>query len=274
MKRIKIARLILVLIFLFSIFLFIQEAGAFQFNVDPPKLSLSIKPGEKKSGYIHITNTSKKDIIHIKAYSLDVIYLPDGSNDFVPLSSTPWSLKDWLKINPNEFYILPNQEQIVRFQVKLPPEAKGGFYGVIFFEMNSPQPVKKEQATITIGVRIGTIVLVEAAGTAEYAAKINALDVVKKENSYEIGCTIQNSGNILIRPFGKAQILNADNNKVAAEISVNPNKEGIFPQTSRKLTTDCKEPLGEGRYLVRVLLDYGGETLLGAQASFNANSRE
>jgi hypothetical protein len=273
MKRFQKTKLIFALIFVSWLSCFVPSAGAFQFNVDPPKVSLSIKPGEKKSGYIHITNTSKKDIIHIKAYSLDVIYLPDGSNDFVPVGSTPWSLKDWLKINPNEFDILPNQEQTVRFQVKLPPEVKGGFYGVIFFEMNSPQQLKKEQTTITIGVRIGTIVLVEAAGTAEYAAKINALEIVKKDNGYQIGCTIQNSGNILIRPFGKAQILNAAN-KVAVEVSLNPNKEGIFPQTSRKLTVDYKEPLGQGQYLVRLLLDYGGETLLGAQASFNANSGE
>jgi len=270
MRRFKISGLIFVFLFLLSVFSLIPDAGAFQFNVDPPKLSLSIKPGQKKSGYVRITNTSSKDTIHIKAYPLDLIYLPDGTNDFVPLSSTPWSLGSGLKINPSEFDILPDKEQTVRFQVKVPPDAKGGYYGVIFFENYSPQPVKKGQTTLTIGVRIGSIVLVEVIGTSVYDAKLNALDVVKKDNNYRIECIIQNSGNILIRPFGTTQILDS-NNKVAAHMNVNPNKEGIFPQTSRKFTIDSEQPLGQGKYIVRILLDYGGETLLGGQASFNVD---
>lgn len=273
MKRLRRPKLIFVLFFSLWLFFFISDACAFQFNVDPPKLSLNIKPGDKKSGYITITNTNPKDTIHIKAYALDLIYLPDGTNDFVPLGSTPWSLGDGVKIKPDEFDIPPNQEQLVRFQVKVPAQAQGGYYGVIFFEMLSPQPIKKDQTTLTIGVRIGTIVLVEVAGTSVYEAKLAALAVVKKDNHYQIEYIIQNSGNILIRPFGTAQILDAQG-KVAAKMDVNSNKEGIFPQTSRKFTVDCKESLRKGRYVVRLLLDYGGETLLGAETSFDVNLTE
>ena len=270
MKRLRRLKLIFVSLSSLWLFFFISDASAFQFNVDPPKLSLSIKPGDKKSGYITITNTNPKDSIHIKAYVLDLIYLPDGSNDFVPLGSTPWSLGSWVKIKPDEFDIPPNKEQVVRFQVRVPPETKGGYYGVIFFEMLSPQPIKKDQTTLTIGVRIGTIVLVEVAGTPTYEARLVGLAVVKKDNNYQIECTIQNSGNILIRPFGIAQILDAQG-KVAAKMDINSSKEGIFPQTNRKFTVNCKESLREGPYVVRIILDYGGGTLLGGQTSFNVN---
>ncbi len=259
-------RLIISLCFFF----FITEAFAFQFNVDPPKLNLNVKPGDKKSGYITITNTNPKDSIHIKSYPLDLVYLPDGSNDFVPLGSTPWSLGTWIKIKPEEFDIGSNQEQVVRFQVKAPSDAQGGYYGVIFFEMFSPQTIKNEQATITIGVRIGTIILAEVTGTAVYEAKIVDLEAAKKDDNYQIQYTIENSGNILVRPFGTAQILDT-RGKVVAKIEVNPNKEGIFPQTSRKFTVDYNKPLGEGRYVVRIVLDYGGETLLGAETALDVN---
>jgi hypothetical protein len=267
MKRLKRLKLILILFSVLSPLFFISPARAFQFNVDPPKVILSIKPGDKKSGYVTITNTSPKDSVHLKAYPLDVIYLPDGSNDFVPLGSTPWSLGEWLKIKPDEFDIPPKQEQVIRFQVKVPPKARGGYYGVIFFEMRSPQTITKDQATVTIGVRIGTIVLVEVAGTSAYEASLNTLTVVKKDNKYQVECTIQNSGNILIRPFGTIQILDPGG-KVVTQMALNPNKEGVFQQTSRKFTVVCKEPLKEGQYVVRALLDYGGEKLLGGQVAF------
>mgnify|MGYP001559914052 CR=1 FL=1 len=260
-------------IFLFCFVFFISDAAAFQFNVDPPKLILNVKPGEKKSGYIRITNTSAKGATHIKAYSLDLIYLPDGSNDFVPLGSTPWSIGSWLKINPDEFDIPPGGEKTVRVQVDVPPEAKGGYYGVVFFENYSPYSAKKNQSTLTIGVRIGTIILVESADTAVYEARFDAVSVVKKDNNYQLQCAVQNLGNILIRPFGTAQISD-DKNNVVQTNKINPNKEGIFPRTTRKLSMNCSGPLKEGRYLARVLLDYGADTLLGGQTSFNATANE
>ncbi len=268
--KLMMCRKVIVFSFLFIIIL-VDSVSAFRFNVDPPRIKLTINRGEKKNSYVVISNTHPKEPIHIRAYVQDLVYLPDGSNDFLPPGTTPWSCADWINLNPRDFDLPPNKEQVVKFQVKVPPDARGGYYGIIFFEVFTP-PSQKDVSAAAIAVRIGTIVLVDVAGTTEYRAELTNLSVtVTEKGLYDISCTVKNSGNVLVRPTGTVQILDMDELELAT-IDFNSAREGIFPGTSRKYTVSYNGHLKEGKYIVRLLLDYGGESLLGGQALFEAGS--
>ena len=185
--------------------------------------------------------------------------------------STPWSLNDWIKIGPTEFDIPPGKQQTVRFVISAPGDVKGGRYGIIFFETAAP-PSQIKEVGATVNVRLGTVVLVTVQNTSVIKAKLTGLsvDVSAKGKPLEVSWTVYNDSNVLIRPFGTLKIID-ENKKEIATIDVNKEKAGIFPQTNRKFTAQYKdkEKLLKGNYYAQVVLDYGGESLLGGQSKFN-----
>src|SRR4030042_608913 len=136
-RKIFVSLLIMSFISLFS-----ECAFAFKVNIDQPKILLEIAPGEKKSSYINVDSYDSKDSMVVDVYTQDIMYLPDGSNDFLPPGTTPWSCADWIKLNPTGFELKPNNERVVKFEVKVPPDAKGGKYAGIFFGVSPPRDIK------------------------------------------------------------------------------------------------------------------------------------
>ena len=246
---------------------------ALKFNVDPSKLTFVIKEGERKRDYITVTNLDPESKIHVKGYVRDIIYLPDGSNDFPTAGSTPWSCADWVKFNPSEFDIATNGEQIVKLEVKVPPEAKGGHYGVVFFEVQPAREEKEAQSMANVALRIGTLVLVNVKDTVIYNAKILHFTAKpdEKKGGYTGVCSIQNNGNVLIKPAGTIRILN-DKGEKLLERDVNPTKTGVLPNTSKEFSVLFENgKLEKGSYAVQAVIDYGGDVLLGGQTSISVD---
>ncbi len=259
-----------VLVFLF---LFKYYAYAFKMNIDPPKLEISVNPGEGQSGYISVFNDDENEPIHVKTYINDLVYLPDGSNDFLPVGTTPWSVADWLKIAPTEFNIPPKGEMKVRYRVDVPKGAEGGRYGVVFFETSPPLDKLKVKTGAVINVRIGSIFLITVKGTERYNAELEDLAVGKPDEKgvFEISCNIRNNGNVIIRPNGPVKIIDSSKIEIA-ELELNEEKSGVLPGTSRQFSVKYdKGKIAPGEHFAQVVLDYGGETLLGGQAAFNVN---
>ena len=264
MKSIKAIFLILV-----AATFFIIPAYAMKMNIDPARAEIMVKPGEEKMGSINILNYDETNPIHVKAYVRDLVYLPDGSNDFLNPGATPWSLASWMKIGPTEFDIPAGKQQAVRYMISVPKEAKGGRYGVIFFE-TVPSPSEYKQVGATVNFRLGTVVLVTVDNTSAIKAKLTKMSVKPpaKDDPIEIFWTVDNKSNILIRPFGTAKIIDASKKEIA-KLDLNKLKEGIFPNTTRQFSIQYKEKLSKGDYFVQIVLDYGGDVLLGGQSKFS-----
>ena len=250
-----------------SLFLLDYSAYAFKMNIDPPRIELSAAPKSETGGYITILNDDENNPIHIKAYINDLVYLPDGSNDFLPGGSTPWTVSDWLKIGPTEFDVPPGDQVKVRYIANIPEGVRGGRYGVVFFEVSPSLEELKGRTGAAINVRLGTIFLISVAGTEEYRAALEDLKVgaVDKDGSFEIYCTVRNGGNVLIRPNGPVKIIDSSKTEIA-ELTLNTGKTGVLPGTNRQFSVkyDGKK-LAPGEYFVQVVLDYGGEDYLGGQ---------
>ncbi len=260
----------LIFVALVAIFVstFAGTSHALNINIDPPRIELSLKPEEEKSGFVIIQNKDETGSIHIKAYIQDLVYLPDGSNDFLPVGSTPWSLKDYMKIGPTEFDILAGKQEMVRYVVSLPKEARGGYYGVVFFEATVP-PSEFLKIGANINVRLGTIMLVTAENTDIIKVRMKAIkvDVGGKEQNINVSCTVFNEGNVIARPNGTVKFIDM-NKSVVAEVPINKDKGGVLPNTARTYLTDYKEAIKKGVYYAQVVLDYGGASLLGGQMKF------
>ena len=241
---------------------------AMKMNIDPARVEITAKPGEEKSGVVTVLNYDESTPVRIKAYVQDLVYLPDGSNDFLKPGSTPWSMGEWIKIGPTEFNIPPGKQEQVRYLISVPKDAKGGRYGIIFFE-TVPTPSEAKGAGATVNVRLGSIILVTVDGTSVIKAKLTTMYTGTTDKGFEISWTVYNNSNILIRPFGTIKIIDSAKKEVAT-IDANKEKSGILPQTNRKFTVLYKDiaKLPKGDYYAQVVLNYGGQALLGGQTKF------
>lgn len=266
----------IVLAFLaFFIFILLSAipAYALRFNIDSPKITAQINPGEKYVGYITVDSYGYDEDLSINVYAEDLIYLPDGTNDFLPRGSTTWSLANWIKLEPKQFLLKANSSTMVRFSITVPPEARGGRYGVVFFEVNMPASPDSYESQSKSSVRIGSIIAVDVKGTEAYRAELTGLKTsFTDEKKLVTSCVIKNTSNVLIRPSGDFEILDKSG-KVVARNNMNPDNGGILPSTSRTFEFKWEGPslkLDKGKdYILQVTIDYGGKSLLGGQTYFN-----
>ena len=270
MKRSREMKIIIFLVSIFTaLLLFQSSAYAVKMNIDPPRVEMSVLPGGEEGGYVTVLNYDEDEAIHVKAYVNDLVYLPDGSNDFLPKGSTPWTISDWIKIGPTEFDIAPGQEAKVRYVVNIPKGIEGGRYGVVFFEI-SPPLADLNRSSATVNIRLGSIFLVTVRGTEEYNVQLQDISVGNQaeDGSFEIYCTVNNKGNVLARPTGPLKIIDASQAEVAT-LKLNAQKSGVLPGTGRRFSVKYdKDKLAPGEYFIQVILDYGGEDYLGGQIGF------
>ncbi|PIQ84005.1 MAG: hypothetical protein COV75_04375 [Candidatus Omnitrophica bacterium CG11_big_fil_rev_8_21_14_0_20_63_9] len=242
-----------------SVLLWCQQALAFSFSVEPSRIELSIPAGKQRGKTVRINNRSDKPI-HIKAYVNDVIFLPDGTNDFPEPGSTAWSAAKWVKVIPSEFDIPAGGVQEARVSVQLPEGASGGYYAMVFFET---LPTYTEKG-LGVNFRIGALTQITVPKTEVYQAKIANLRVLSASSAL---VELFNDSNVLIRPSGRIKILDAREKRIA-QVEFNPQRLGVLPKSVRQFSVEL-EPLPPGTYRLRAEIDYGTRYLLVGEQTFD-----
>ena len=236
-----------------------SDAWAFGFSVEPSRVQVAVPAGKRRGQTLTVKNARKDSAIHLTVYVLDVVFLPDGTQEFPPSGSTEWSCAHWVQFTPAELNIPPNSTQEVRVSVTAPPEATGGHYAMLFFESGPSY----DEKGIGVNFRVGALVEAVVPGTEQYDAALKALTMTPPAT---IEADIFNGVNDLIRPGGRTKIFEAGGRKIR-DVAFNPNALSVLPKTLRRLTTTLQEPLTSGAYQVRVEIDYGARTLIVGERS-------
>lgn len=236
---------------------------AYSFSVEPSRIELVISGGRQKGAMAEVDNSQSDEPLHVKVYVQDIIYLPDGTFDYPAAGSTRWSCANWIKIIPYEIDIPPKRKQSVRISVAVPPDAKGGYYAMVFFEAGAGYI-----EGVGINFRIGVLMDVTVSNTQILKAELTNMSFIPQKQ-IEVG--IFNQGNVLIRPKGKIKILDAQGKKKIKQLDFNPHKLGILPDTLRKIITDLDTPLANGKYLLKIEIDYGTKYLLVGELPMEIN---
>lgn len=242
---------------LFS-FLLIQDIYAF--SIEPARIELSIPAGRQRGRTITVDNSKSDEPLHLKIYMADVIFLPDGTNDFPLAGSTEFSCANWVKVIPEEIDVPPRKLQNVRLNIAVPANAKGGYYGMLFFEAGSTA-----SQGLNFNFRIGGLVDVNVPNTEERKA---SLANIALNSPKELEADIFNEGNVLLRPKGKIKIFDTKGKRIK-QIDFNSRGWGVLPKSMRKFYADLDTPLTKGQYKIKFEIDYGTKYLLGAELPVN-----
>jgi len=239
--------------------------GNIGLNVWPPKIEISVLPGESQTGVINIQNpTSFKH--RVSAYPLNVKMTLYGDLEFTE-DSLSYGCVEWLSLNPMEFDLPQGATQPVRYTIKVPAQAGGSHIGVLFFHTKPVTAIKNSGSQIV--ARVGSIMLVTVPGSGEKSAEVTGLAVKKPSarGPAVAEVTIKNNGSMLLRPEGTLELKN-DRGFTLGKMVVNEAREAVFPFSQRAFRISL-ENIEPGRYTLQSTLDYGGAEILEAEAHVN-----
>lgn len=225
-------------------------------QIEPAKVRLSIAPGKSKTGTIKISNFSAEPK-SLKAYLEDWVYLPacDGTKDFKPAGTLDLSAAKWITFAPPEFSVSAYGIKLVNYTVKVPEDAKGGHYAVLFFENYLPEVQEDlEGVNVNVAVRVASLFYIEPLGTIDRNAEISGLELSKEEDKFQLTAKFKNTGNVDINT--KATFFMIDQKGIVFARG-EFNEVYTFPQDAATLVSSWKEPLPEGKYDLVLTIDIG-----------------
>ncbi len=239
--------------FLFLVFVFRAEAS--QIGLDKSKVRLIIPPEGSQAGEIKIDNFSE-ETVNVKVYLEDWVYQnsQDGQKDFFPKGSQVLSCSDWISLSPVELTLPPFGKQSVNYVVKVPAQAQGGHYSVMFFEtsIGKYDPGKSAEAEarsvgINVSVRIGALFYVEVKDTIKKDVQLSNLSVTgnSQDNPLAIDLDLKNTGNVDVTTMPFFHIMDKQGMVYArAEF----NEVYTMPGDNAKLTAKWPKQISPGVY--------------------------
>lgn len=245
-----------------SILLTFSDLYAYRaIQFDQPKVRLIIPPGQSQAGRIELKNSSNEPKA-VKIYVEDWVYTDDtGSKKFMPPGSADLSCANWISFAPAEFTVPAFGKQYVNYTVRVPKDAMGGHYAILFFESamgGEPQEKTEAMVSMPVAIRIGSLFYIEPEGTINRTAQLGKLSLERKSNDAPLAINLdfKNTGNVDIIAGGNFSII--DKQGMVYSRGEFSNKIYTLPQDIAKLTASRKEPLPKGKYDFIITLDLGG----------------
>jgi hypothetical protein len=251
LKALRVIGRVMVLLALLFLFNFtLLEASTLR--LDQTKIRLSIAPGQGKSGKITVDNPTDQ-VLNIKVYAEDWAYTPkqDGTKDFMMAGTGAFSGAQWLTFVPADFTLPPYGRQTLNYTVKVPADASGGHYAVLFFENAGAAP--QESTGMNLIVRIGVIFYFEAQGTTRRACEISGLKAEKgNKEALVVSLNFKNTGNVDITGRTTFDLIDS-NGLVYARGAFNDLY--TFPQDAAVIKASWQEAIPPGTYDLVITLD-------------------
>ena len=245
----------------------VQAQNALGLTAIPPRLEITIKPGETITKEIKVRNESKTERV-INTTSKDFIVTDDKGTpvqiEGVDENSNRWAAASWVQVSPSNYVLKPGETKTLMVTIIAPENpTAGGHYAMV---LHSP----KNQATLSetgsaIETYVGTLLYVTVPGNIKESARISDFSA---PGFLEFGpvtfkTTIANFSDIHIAPVGQIDIKNWFGGRTA---SLSLDSLNIFPGTSRQFLSTLNKKWLFGRYTATLEAGYGttGQALTAA----------
>jgi hypothetical protein len=226
-------------------------------QIDPPKIFLTIQPGQTGSGKITVRNPSG-EAVKVRIYAQDWKYSDahDGTKVFFPIGTQPLSCASWISVSQSDIVIPADGQQEIYYTVKMPQDAAGGHFAVLFFESKMASPIQQGNVALGLVIRIGTIVYVDAEDKTTRTAEISNFSLVKpaKGKGLQVGLDVKNTGNSDIITKATFHLMD---NKGIIFVRSTLDKVYTFPKDTARMSGTWKDPLPKGTYNAILTLDIG-----------------
>ena len=230
-----------------SLILSTSAATAADVGIAPPRLSIAVPRGgtvqEVETVFTTATTPQK-----LAVSQGDWVQADSGKLTFLPVGQDPYSAASWLTPSSDAITVPAKGSVGFRFSISVPhdPKLKGTYKTVLFFQ-TEPKPVKATGNTIATRQRVGVVVYVTIAGTAN--PKLSISDFYRQGS--DLILSLSNGGNVVTRLGGNVELRNAAGKTVATlPVPDVPVQRG----GSRNLSLTLPKDLTKGVYVALALV--------------------
>lgn len=226
-------------------------------------------PGETYEGTLIVRNESGEPQ-QAKLYQTDYLFQSDGSNRYDLPGSTPRSNAAWIELGERLLTLAPGETVPVTYRVRVPEEVAGSYWSLLMVE-----GVPKGSAESTLGevrpeprygmrqvTRYGVQVATHIRGTG--AAEVGFENVRLRpgeDGAKVLEVDVRNDGDRFAHSTMWIELYGTDG---AAHGRRDGAAYRLYPTTSVRQQVDLSD-LAPGAYEVLVIVDVGGDQVVGAQ---------
>ena len=244
-----------------------SKAGwAFNARINRPVVHETIAAGQTAHGTVEIENQGD-DPVKLEVYLQDWEYIEGGSGNklFSVPGSSQWSASKWISYYPEQLDLPARGKGVVEYTIRVPQDAVGGKYAVLFFESMLARSAPNEKGvSVQYTGRIGSLFEIEVAGTVHRTAEISQVTIGRpdEDRPLSIGYTLKDMGNVILRPKAFFNIVDAQG-KYFGRGEFKP----IYasPGRSGSTTTEWTGNLSPGDYMVVLTVDLGEDQVLASE---------
>lgn len=252
-------KIILILICFFSFAPSSFAQSALGLSAIPPRLEITVKPGEVVTQEIKIRNesqiqrfisTSAKDFIVTDDRGTPLqIETEDGNFE------NRWAASSWLSVSPSSLTIKPGETKSLILTVIVPDDVTpGGHYAMVLHTPQNETVISDTGSAIETNV--GTLVYLTIPGDITENAQVTRFDAPKfsEYGPIDFSTIVTNLSDVHISPIGSITVKNIFGLKTA---DIPLEKLNIFPYTSREFQNTLAKKWLFGRYQARLAAGYG-----------------
>lgn len=219
-----------------------------QLLMEQSRVNLTVNPGETVVDSMFIHNTGRQDA-DIRVYWQDFEYLPpyDGKKQFTPPGTSAYSMGEWISYSPQVLTIPAQGKREIRYTIKTPADAQGGYYGVLFFEQALTPAA--QNTGVNIITRLGSLFYVETVDSDRSAR----VDNIRIQDEFLKG-DFTNAGNVYQFPKGVYYLV--DDEGVAVDRG-NMDTMYVMPGATAEFMVVIHQDLDVGDYTMVVTFDQG-----------------
>jgi len=224
------------------------------FVVEPSIQEVSTPPGSFRSSVIMVQNPEKVPL-KVKVSITPMGLAPDG--DIVVKQEDKFSCAEWIKVEPGEFTLMPQERKTIRVSINAPKTVtSGGRYANISFE------AKKTNGNSELTVSSGTTYLITIPGNLKLSGEVQDIQFIRPQDStspYFIAL-FRNTGNIHLKASATLTIKKKekDSNKtITEEIPFSDGEVIVLPDGIRQFMLLYTQSLEPGEYIASVKVNYG-----------------
>lgn len=209
-----------------------------------PRLELTADPGATVLASIRITNEERRSQVFYSSFENFNSQDESGTPSFSPRRE---GLAAWMKA-PAQIVLGPGQTEDIPLEITIPQDADpGGHFAAVFFSTEPPQ-TRENEGNVSIGARLGTLVLLRVNGDFDQSATIAEFNTASKQKLFsslpvQFYYRFQNTGDDHQKPLGDIQITNMLGRTVKL-LPANTLDGSVLPKSIRRFTSVWTESGG------------------------------
>lgn len=225
---------------------------------------------QKAQGNVVIRNTGEK-IKRAKVYKTDVYHYCTGETNFDEAVNRDRCSAKWTTISDNELILQPGQTFTLTYALN-PPESlekSGSYWAVIMVEEMEDLDTTLPNAGVKVNALVRYAIQIIGNYEKEAIKQLDILDVsLDTSKGYnQVKVSIQNPGNILMKPIMILEIYDTDGSQIARkEIPY----QKIYPGFCKLFEIPITD-VPSGKYEAILVADCGDENIYGLKLELEVN---